>query len=288
MAAGDAKTTGPNSVDFVASALEGVGVGWLTAWQYATYLVAVSGSALLLGLFPQTWPRTVRNVWARQVLFTAVEGVWLAVRIAVAVGLLLVVQVELWLQNVGTESGLVEPFLWSMVIRELGPLLVTLVVIVRSSTAIAAELATMKLEGEVDVLDAQGIDPMTYLVVPRVWGVAVSTFCLGVVFVAATFCGGYLVGSWMGVFSRGPTAFFDDLLIHASWQDLWFFLPKTLLAGAFIGCISSVEGLSVRREKTEVPQAASRAAVRSLTASFLVSAILSLLIYGRILIFEVS
>lgn len=288
MAVGSAKSTGPNSLDLMASALEGVGVGWLSAWQYATYLVAVSGSALFLGLLPGTWPRTVRNVWARQMLFTAVEGVWLAVRVAVAVGLLLVVQVELWLQTAGTESGLVEPLLWSIVVRELGPLVVTLVVIVRSSTAISAELATMKLEGEVDVLDAQGIDPMTYLVVPRVWAVAASTFCLAVVFVAATFCGGYLVGSWMGVFARGPVAFFDELLIHASWQDLWFFLPKTLLAGALIGTISSVEGLSVRRERTEVPQAASRAAVRSLSASFLVSAILSLLIYGRILIFEVS
>ncbi len=274
--------------DLLGPALESVGVGWLSAWQYATYLVAVVGSSLWLGLWPRNWPRTIRDVLARQLLFTAVEGVWLAIRVALAVGILLVVQVELWLQQVGTGSGLVEPLLWSLVIRELSPLVVTLVVIVRSSTAIATELGTMRLAGEIDVLDSQGIDPMLYLVVPRVYGVAISTFCLAVWFVAATFFGGYLVGAFMGVFGEGVVVFLDELLAQASWEDLWFFLPKTLAAGSFIGAISCIEGLGVRRDRTEIPQAASRAAVRSLSAAFLVSALLSLLIYGRILIFEVS
>lgn len=275
------------AVGAMLSPLTSLGSGAVGAWEYASFLVAALGAVLWLALLPSTWRRTVRNVLARQLLFTAVDGLAFCMRIAAAVGIMLIVQAELWVRNTGGQ-GLLGPLLFQAIVRELGPLLASFLVIVRSGNAITTELAGMRLAGEVDVLDAQGIDPTIYLVVPRAVGVSLSVFLLAVVFVATTFVSGYVVGMLMGVMSRGPAAFFDQLFAAAGREDLYFFLPKTLLVGLVVGTICAVEGLSVRRAATEVPQAASRSATRSLTAVFAVSAVLSLLLYGRILIFEVS
>ncbi|MBX3413937.1 MAG: ABC transporter permease [Pirellulales bacterium] len=267
-------------------AVEGVGEGALTAWRAATYVLSVIAMAVLLGLRPSSWPRTVRQVMARQILFTGVDAVGFTMRIAAAVGVVVVVQTELWIRSVG-DTDLPGPLLLKVIVRELAPLLANFIVIVRSATAISTELATMKLSGEVDVLDSQGLDPLKYLVMPRVLGVSLSVFCLSVIFVAVCFVSGYVVGALIGAITGGPAAFFGSFFRAVAAEELIFFLPKTLVAGLFTGAIASIEGLSVRGATTEVPQAAGRGAVRSLTTVFMVSAVLSLLIYGRLLIFQV-
>lgn len=269
------------------AALNGVGSGALQLWQGASYLMAVAVAVGLLALRPSSWPRTVRDVLARQILFTALEALAFCARIAVAAGIMIVVQAQLYLREAGG-AELWSSMLIKVIVHELGPMLANFLVIVRSVNAITTELAGMKLSGEVDLLDAQGIDPMTYLVMPRVVGVAVSVFCLSVCFVAVTFVSGYTVGALMGLFPGGPAAFFAAIFAAATLEDLYFFIPKTLVLGVMIGVISTTGGLSVRRAATEVPQAASRSSMLSLTATFFVSALLSLLVYGRILIFQVN
>lgn len=269
------------------AAFNALGEAALHTWQSASYLVAVMVAVVALALRPSSWRRTVRDVLARQILFTALEALAFCIRIGFAAGIMIVVQAQLYLREAGGAEMWSSMFI-KVIVRELGPLLANFLVIVRSVNAITTELAGMKLSGEVDVLDAQGIDPMTYLVMPRVVGLAISSFCLTVVFVVATFLSGYVVGALMGLFTAGPTAFFSAIFAAATIEDLYFFLPKTLLLGMVIGVICTTGGLGVRRAATEVPQAASRSSVRSLTATFAASAVLSLLIYGRILIFHVG
>ena len=67
-----------------------------------------------------------------------------------------------------------------LVARELGPLFANFVLIVRGGSAITTELGLMKVGGEVRVLEAQGIEPLPFLVMPRVLAMAVSAFCLTV------------------------------------------------------------------------------------------------------------
>ena len=90
----------------------------------------------------------------------------------------------------------------AVVARELGPVLINLVVIVRSGSAMTTELGVLKINGEVRALEAQGSDPFLHLVMPRVLGMAVSTFCLTIVFILVAFASGYLFAAWMGKGSR--------------------------------------------------------------------------------------
>jgi ABC-type transporter Mla maintaining outer membrane lipid asymmetry permease subunit MlaE len=80
----------------------------------------------------------------------------------------------------------------AVVARELGPVLINLVVIVRSGSAMTTELGVLKISGGVRALETQGSDPFLHLVMPRVLGTALSTFCLTIVFILVAFASGFL------------------------------------------------------------------------------------------------
>ncbi len=241
-------------------------------------LFAVAWTVLLLAARPRTWPRTVRAVFARQILFTGVEALKFVSLVALITGVSVVVQAQLWLGKTG-QSALLGPILVMVIIREAAPLLVNFIVIGRSGNAIATELASMKINGEIRVLEAQGLDTLAYLAVPRVLGMAVSVFCLTIAFIAVSFASGFCCGLLMGVGSGDPRLFVDSILKDVHLPDVFSLLAKTLIPGMLTSTICILEGLSVQRAITEVPQAATRAVVRSIAALFLVSVIVSLLSY---------
>jgi phospholipid/cholesterol/gamma-HCH transport system permease protein len=189
-----------------------------------------------------------------------------------------VVQTQVWLGKVG-QSPLIGPVLVMVVVREIAPLLVNFIVIGRSGTAMATELATMKLNGEIRVLDAQGLDPFVYLVLPRVVGAAASVFCLTIVFIAVSFVSGYFSGALLGANMGPPSLFVSEIFKAVRPADVLNVIVKTLLPGATTGAICCAEGLGVGAATTEIPQAATRAVVRSVAAMFVLSALVSLLTY---------
>jgi phospholipid/cholesterol/gamma-HCH transport system permease protein len=258
--------------------LESVGAETRRRAGVLTHLLAVAWSVLCVSVHARAWPRTVRNVLARQILFTGYEAVTFVATVAVMVGLSVVLQTQLWLNRLG-QSALLGPVLVMVVVREVGPLLANFIVIGRSGTAIATELGNMNVNGEVRVLDAQGLDPFTYLIIPRVLGVAISVFCLTVVFVVVSFISGYLSGLLLGAGSGRPGVFFDSVIGAIRPSDVLNLLAKTWIPGLLTGTICCVEGLSISTAVTEVPQAATRAVVRSITALFVSSALVSLLTY---------
>ena len=168
----------------------------------------------------------------------------------------------------------------------MAPLLACVVVSGRSGIAISAELGTMRAGGEVEILDSQGIDPMTFLIMPRVLAVMVSVFCLAVVIAVTMVVTGYAVGASMEAIRNTWEDFVAEISRNFDFQDVVFFTTKTLVAGGFAGVICCVEGISVRDATTDVPRVTSRAGIRALTAVFAVSAILSILFYDIFLVFQ--
>ncbi len=250
----------------------------IDGWRRHRYLVAVSSMVVALALRPRHWPRTVRAVLARQVLFTGIDAVGLIAILALIAGLSVVLQTQVWLTRFG-QSALIGPILVAVIVREIGPVLVNFAVIGRSGTAIASELSTMRVQGEIRLLDALGLDAMTYLVLPRGIGVAISVFCLTVAFVLFSFVSGYLGGLLMGADVGLPGVFVNSVLKAITPADVCNLVAKTLIPGLLTGVICSTEGLSVRGALTEVPQAATRGVVRSVTALFFVSVLVSLVTY---------
>lgn len=247
-------------------------------WRFLRYLAAVTWAVFTVSFKRGTFRRTVRNVLARQILFTGFEAVRFISLLAFLIGISVVVQAQVWLPRAG-QAHLLGPVLVMVIVRELGPLLVNFVVIGRSGTAIATELGNMNVFGEVRVLDAQGLDPFTYLVLPRVLGVAISVFCLTVIFIVVSFVSGYLSGVLLGENIGRPLFFARSVLKAVTPSDVLNLLAKTIIPGILTGVICCIDGLSVRMSITEVPQATTRAVVRSVTALFLISALVSVFTY---------
>ena len=256
------------------------GVGGLVSEQCreVQHLAAVLATSLCLSVQPRRWWRTVRGVLARQVLLFGVESLPFILIVGVLVGISVVVQLNVWTGKIG-QSQTLGQLLVLVVARELGPLFANFVLIVRGGSAIATELGIMKVGGEVRVLEAQGIEPLLFLVMPRVLAMAVSAFCLTVIFVFVAFASGYGFGAFIGQANADPAVFVNSVFRAVHPFDAIGFLVKCLLPALLTAVICSTEGLSVEGGVTEVPLAAKRALARSLAALFVTSAGISLLTY---------
>ncbi|MGA2220617.1 MAG: ABC transporter permease [Verrucomicrobiia bacterium] len=247
-------------------------------WDELRHAAAVIGTVLYVGVQPRSWVRTVRNLLARQVLAIGVEPLGFVCGVAVFVGISVVVQLSFWVGEAG-QSQLLGPLLVAVVARELGPVLINLVVIVRSGSAMTTELGVLKISGEVRALEAQGSDPFLYLVMPRVLGVAVSTFCLTIVFILVAFASGYLFAAWVGKGSGDLLLFTDTVSSAVRPNDVFNILAKSILPALFAGASCCIGGLGVGGSVTEIPRATQRALTRSVAGLFVISAVVSLLTY---------
>ena len=247
-------------------------------WRELQYLASVLATTLLLAAQPRRWRRAVRRSFARQILVSGVESVRFISIVAVLVGISVVVQLDVWTGKLG-QSQKLGALLVAVVARELGPLFANFVLIVRGGSVIATELGLMRIGGEVRVLEAQGIEPLLFLVMPRVLAMAVSAFCLTVIFVLVAFGSGYGFGAVIGQANGDPTVFLNGVFRAVHPRDGLAFLVKCLLPALLTGVICCTEGMGVAGGVTEVPLAAKRALARSLGALFLTSAAVSLLVY---------
>lgn len=216
------------------------------------------------------------SVVKMQLKFTALDALPLATLTALLLGGITLLQVYGSLSGLGAEAYL-SRLLAQMVIRELGPLMVGILIIARSGTAIATEMATMRINGEVDSLTALGIHPAQYLLVTRVTGGIISAFSLIIYFDAVALLGGFLLANLVKPLSL--MAFLTSLGGAIGQAELWITLLKGIAFGGAIPLLSMLAGLRVQRAFTEIPQAVTRASVSALLTVLVISALLSAAFY---------
>ena len=209
------------------------------------------------------------RVAINQIRFTAVHAVGLVVFLSGILSFLVISQAVRELGRYGA-TDFIGTLIVIAIVRELGPLITALTVAGRSGTAIAAELATNKVLGEVRALEAMGIDPHQYLVIPRFVGGLVSVFVLLVLFDVVAVSAGFAAARFNGM-SGGRYA--EIVLRSLAFKDVWLTVAKALTFGTIVGIVPSYFGLAVRGAPTEIPIAASRATVASIVGIFVCSAL---------------
>ena len=253
--------------------------GWVWAqWDELRHAAAVMGTTVYVGVHPRYWVSDVRNAFARQVLAIGIESIGLVCGVAVFVGITVVMQLAFWVKEAG-QSQMLGALLVAVVAREVSPVLIGLLVIVRSGSAMAAELGIMKIGGQVHRLEAQGGSPFLFLVMPRVLAAAVSAFCLTIVFILVAFVSGYVFGAIVGKGSRDLAMFADTISRAVGPKDVLAILSKSVLPALFASASCCVGGLGVGESLEEVPQAVQRALVRSIVGLFVISTVVSFLTY---------
>lgn len=254
------------------------GKGAIDLYNRVCRLASISAAVVSLAVRPAFWTRPTRMVLSRQIIFTGYDAIGFVAIVALLTGLSVVVQAQVWMGRLG-QLELLGPLLITVIVREVGPLLVSFVVIGRSATAMAAELAGMKARHEVDVLDAQGLDPLAFLVMPRTMAMAICVFGLSVLFIVFALGSGYLCGAFLGTGPGDPVIFARSVIQGLTLKDFVTVLAKTLIPGLLTGVIASIEGLSVEGISTDIPQAVTKTVVRATLAVLVVSVVVSVLTY---------
>ena len=211
-----------------------------------------------------------------QIRFTGLDALWLVSGTALLLGAVTLIQAFSQLSGLGAEHY-IGVLMVLIILRELGPLLTAVLVIGRSSTAIAAELGAMQLNGEVDALAVHGIDPYQYLLLPRWVGVLISLFVLVVFFDTAALAGGFLVAKLKYAVTFG--FYMDSVRQTLSNRDFAATLLKILCFSGVITFHACHFGLRIRRSQTEIPQAVTKTVVSALVAVFALDGLLAALFY---------
>lgn len=191
----------------------------------------------------------------------------LATFVGISLGLLIIGQMVSLLSRIGSQD-LAGTIMATVVVRELGPLAAALLVLGRVGTATVIELGTLRAMGEVEALEALGVDPIHFLVVPRVIGLAVSIFCLTVYLVLIALFSGYGFAFLQDV-PLLPGNYFGQLMSALGWEDFLLLGMKSLVFGGLISMASCYEGLARPLKLEEVSGATTRAVVQGIAICLL-------------------
>ncbi len=215
--------------------------------------------------------RVIRPLVWQEISRSGMKLLPMFVFLSAALGLLVIGQVVSWLSRVGAVNYL-GVIMVVVVVRELGPLITALLVLARVGTANVVELGTARATGEVEALEALGIDPVHYLIVPRVIGMAVGSFALTVYLIIGALVSGYVWAFLQDVPLR-PDQYFNQLAASLSWIDFVLLALKTFAFGAIIAMVTCYHGLAQPLRLEEVSRATVRAVAQAVVACVLIDAL---------------
>jgi len=220
--------------------------------------------------------RASLRVLFKQVLFTGYDALAVVAFIALAIGAIAIIQSLNYLPLFGAE-GFIGDVIVTVIIRELGPIITAFFVIGRSGTAITTEIGNMVVHHEVEALESMGVDPVRYLVLPRLFGFAAALVSLNVYFDIFAILGGFLVAKFVVVTSLAN--FLTQVLQTLLLSDVLISLLKGMIFGTLIALISTFRGFSVKISMTEVPQQTTKAVLNAISALFLADGIVTVIYY---------
>lgn len=202
---------------------------------------------------------TQRQIFLQQVFFTGYQGLSLISIIAFILGnLFIFVCLSMFVAQL--EFSL--PIMKTILVREVSPLLISILVIARSGTAVATEIGNMRANLEISALESMGIQPLRFVMLPRILSGILSSSGLHIYFCfLALFFGSftYVLGT-----EKTLTFYFDHTFFKLSVLELGISLFKVVISSMLIFMTSCYEGLQVQRGLHEVPFRTTQAVVRAL------------------------
>lgn len=191
------------------------------------------------------------------------------------VGLVIAFQSAIPMQQYGAQIFVADLIVIAY-FKELGPLMTAFVVNGRSGSAFAAELGTMKVNEELDALDTMGLDPVNFLVVPKVMA---ALFMLPLLTVFGNLFG--LLGGLVVILSMGFTftTYINQITASGTYVMLLSGLFKTLFFAVLIAGVGCLAGMRASRGPSAVGDAATNAVVMGIILMIVVDGIFGVIYY---------
>lgn len=203
-----------------------------------------------------------RSAIVGQMLFCGVESMPVVMVVALFSGMVVALQTGHALADFQLQHTLGN-IVAASICREMGPVFAAVIVAGRVGSAMAAQLGTMKVSEEIDALEAMSIDPVRYLVMPRMWALLIMLPVLTVFADLIGILGGSVVARLQIRVSY--YTFFDGVMHNLELQDIYSGMVKSVVFGLTIAVVACQQGLKA----TGGAQGVGRATTRSLVFSFL-------------------
>lgn len=212
-----------------------------------------------------------------QIVRIGIRSILIVSLVSGSVGVILAMQLSQPLDDFGQRDQ-VSRVIGEAVLRELGPLIGAIVLTGFAGAAIAAELGTMKVSEEIEALEAHAINPVRYLVVPRVIAAVLSMTVLGVYSDAVALSGGY--GISVTLLEIPGRIYISNLLAQVSVMDFMTGAFKAMVFGLLIGLISCRNGLNVEGGAEGVGNATTSTVVECIVAIVIADLLFTAVFYA--------
>jgi len=216
------------------------------------------------------------NYIFKQMEFIGVNSVVVVIITGVFTGMVLALQSYYGFRKFGAE-GLVGTTVALSMTRELGPVLTSLMVTGRAGSAMAAELGTMRVTEQIDALIVMALNPIKYLVVPRV---VASFLMLPILTIVSDFVGivgGYLVGVKLLGINEG--AFINKMVKYVDHEDIYNGLVKAAFFGIIMSVVSCYKGFYTEGGAEGVGKSTTEAVVTSCVTILIFDYVLTSLMF---------
>jgi phospholipid/cholesterol/gamma-HCH transport system permease protein len=235
-------------VDFGEFILDGIDA----LGKFILFLVSAAWYAIIPPYKPRLMIRQIRIIGA--------ESFFLIVLVATFTGMVLGLQGYNSLRRFGSEGALGTLVALTLV-RELGPVLAALMIAARAGSAMAAELGSMQTTEQIDALTVMAINPVQYLVSPRLLAGIISFPILTTIFDVIGIWGGYMVG--VVLLGAAGSSYTNGIATYMTEHDIIAGLYKSLVFGVVVTWVCCYKGYNAKRMATGISRATTEAVVLS-------------------------
>ena len=247
--------------------------------EFVFGLVGTAGRAtILMGQTARQFRHFFRNLdkFVAQVFTCAIMAMPVVTVTGLFTGMIIAGQTGGELKKFGLAGFLLGPIVGAAIVRELGPVLTAICVAGFVGGGMASLVATMRVNEEIDALDVMAVNPIRYLVMPRLAAMMVALPLLTVYTNVLGMVGGAVVSRYqVGVSYR---QFYDMLKWALALRDVAFGLLKALMFGIIITLVSCEQGYNAKGGAEGV----GKATMRSVVYSFLLILITNFLLFSLV------
>jgi phospholipid/cholesterol/gamma-HCH transport system permease protein len=211
-----------------------------------------------------------------QAVHIGVNAVYIVIAMAFIIGLVLALQSVAQLRNFGANIFIVDLTVIAMM-REMGPLITAILVAGRSGSSIAAEIATMKVTSELDALKTMALNPVRFVIVPKMHGSIVTMPFLTILADLFGIMGGMLIAFLY--LDISPTVFINRMGESLYIRDILTGIFKSLVFASLIVLTGSFFGLRVGEGAEGVGKVTTLAVVVAISLVIVADSILGLIFY---------
>jgi phospholipid/cholesterol/gamma-HCH transport system permease protein len=207
-------------------------------------------------------PRSLRlTSLVYQLYKVGFQAIPIMVLITFLIGAIIAQQGFFHFRKFGADSYVVD-MVGILVLRELGVLIVAIMVAGRSGSAYTAELGSMKMREEIDALSTMGLDPVEVLILPRIIALVCALPILSFIGSMAALYGGGLVAQFYG--GMGPAIFLARVHDAVSVTSFKVGIIKAPFMALAIGIVACSEGLRVKGSAESLGRQTTTSVVKSI------------------------